>query len=88
MKHENIEARKAKRKKEAVHGVVFFTLLQAACAICFGSLCWIPDAPVWLCVLFGGLAVLCLVLILPALWVLKQRFQEIEGGELDAAAEY
>ena len=33
------------------------------------------------------LAVLCLVAIIPAIVVLKQRFKEIEGGELDAAAD-
>ena len=31
---------------------------------------------------------LCAALIIPALRVLKIRFQEIEGGELDAASQY
>ena len=88
MKPENIEQRKAQRKKSAIRGVVFFALLQLAGAVCFGALCFIPDVPGWFVVLFGGLAGLCLLLIIPAVLVLKQRFNEIEGGELDAAAEY
>lgn len=88
MKQESIECRKAKRKKEAVQGVAFFALIQLACAVCFGALCLIPDMPGWCVVMFGILAVLCLLLIIPAVLLLKDRFQEIEGGELDAAAEY
>lgn len=88
MKQRSIEERREKRKKEAVSGVVFFSLLQLATAICFGSLCLIPDAPLWLIILFWVLAVFCLLLIIPALLVLKERFKEIEGGELDAAGQY
>ena len=88
MKPENIEERQAKRKRSAVNGVVFFTLLQVACALSFGALCLIPELPGWCVVLFGVLAVGCLLLIIPALLLLKERFKEIEGGELDAAAEY
>jgi len=88
MKQGNIEEKKARRKKEAVHGIVFFVLLQLACAVCFGSLCFIPDAPTWVVWLFLGLALLCVLLIVPALIVLRQRFKEIEGGELDAAGQY
>jgi len=84
----NIEEEKARRKRDAVRGVAFFALLQMVCAAAFGSLCFIPDAPGWLVVLFGGLAAFCLVLILPAIFVLKARFKEIEGGELDAARKY
>ncbi|MBO5339671.1 MAG: hypothetical protein J6A62_01570 [Oscillospiraceae bacterium] len=87
MKPESIERQK-KRKKEAVVGILMFGLLQLVCAVSFWSLCWIPDAPGWLLVLFGALGGLCLLLLIPALVVLKQRFKEIEGGELDAAAEY
>ena len=88
MKPENIKERKAKRKREAVIGVVMFALLQLATAVCFGALCFIPDVPGWFPVVFGALAGLCLLLIIPAALLLKTRFQEIEGGELDAAAEY
>ena len=88
MKQESIEEKKAKRKKDAVGGVVFFVLIQLACAVCFGALCFIPDVPGWFIVMFGALAGLCLLLIIPALLLLKDRFKEIEGGELDAAAEY
>ena len=88
MRPENTEERRRQRKRSAVRGVVFFALLQAACAVCFGALCLIPDLPQWCVILFGVLAVLCLALILPALLVLKDRFKEIEGGELDAAGKY
>ncbi len=88
MKPKNIEERKAAYKRSATRGAVFFAVLQVACAICFGALCFIPDAPQWLIVLFGGLAAFCLLLILPVFVVLKERFKEIEGGELDAAGQY
>ena len=88
MKPENTEERRKQRKRSAVRGVLLFALLQLACAACFGALCFIPELPQWCVVLFGGLAALCLVLILPALLVLKDRFKEIEGGELDAAGKY
>ena len=88
MKPESIEEKQDRRKRSAVIGVVMFALLQVACAVIFGALCFIPDAPGWCVVLFGVLAVFCLLLIIPAVKLLKDRFKEIEGGELDAAAEY
>lgn len=88
MKPETIKERQARRKRGAVRSVAFFILIQVACAVCFGALCQIPDIPMWLYRLFLGLMVLCLVMILPAVLVLRQRFKEIEGGEQDAAAEY
>lgn len=88
MRPENIETRKTQRKRSAVRGVLLFALLQLACAACFGALCFVQDLPGWCVILFGVLAALCLVMILPAVLVLRQRFKEIEGGEQDAAAEY
>lgn len=88
MKPESIEEKKAGRKRSAVRGVAFFTLLQVACAGCLAALCFVPELPPWCVILFGVLAVLCLVLIVPAVLLLKARFKEIEGGELDAAAKY
>ena len=87
MKQSNID-RRARDKKAAVVGVTFFAGLQLVTAAAFGSLCFIPDSPVWLVVLFGALAALCLLLVIPALVVMKQRFKEIEGGDLDEASEY
>lgn len=75
-------------KKAAIVGVVFFAALQLCCAVCFGSLCFIPDAPMLLVVMMAVFAAVCLLLIIPALVVMKKRFEEIEGGELDAASEY
>ena len=88
MKPGNIEEVKARRKRSAVMGVVFFALIQLACALAFGAMCFIPDIPGWLFALFLVLALFCLGLIVPAVLLLKDRFEEIEGGELDAAAEY
>lgn len=85
MKRENTKTRK---KREAVTGILLFALLQIVCAGSFGAMCFIPGLPQWLFVPFAVLAVFCLLLILPALWVLKIRFTEIEGGELDAAGKY
>lgn len=82
------EERRGRRRRSAIRGVALFALLQLACAACFGSLCFIPDLPGWLFVLFLSLAAFCLLLILPALLVLKKRFQEIQGGEEDVAAQY
>ena len=82
------EERKAVRKRAAVRGVVFFGVIQLALAALFGSLCFIPELPLWGVILFGILAALCLALIPPAILVLKERVREIEGGEEDAAAQY
>ena len=84
----NIEDRKNQQKKDAVRGVALFGLFQAACVVCFIALCFIPDLPRWALRLFAALAGVSGLLVLPALVVLKERFQEIEGGESDAAAEY
>ncbi len=87
MKRENTDLQK-RCKGNAVRGVIFFALLQAACAVCFGSLCLIPDLPRWAFWMFFLLAAGCVLLLIPAFVVLKQRFQEIEGGELDEAGKY
>lgn len=84
----NIETRRRRYRRQAVLGVVLFALLQLCCAGCFAALCLIPDLPRWLFWLFAAAGVFCAGLMIPALIVLKQRFHEIEGGELDAAAEY
>ena len=88
MKHESIDVKKAKRKKEAVCGILAFAALQVICAAAFGSICFVPDVPKGVFWCFLVLAVICLLLIVPALCALKERFQEIEGGELDAAGKY
>ena len=88
MQQESIKEMKAKRKKEAVYGILGFAVLQLVCAAVFGSLCFIPDIPKGVFWCFLVLAVICLLLIVPALCVLKERFKEIEGGELDAAGKY
>lgn len=88
MKQESIEDKKEKRKREAVYGVLGFAALQIICAAVFGSLCFIPDVPRGAIWCFLVLAAACLLLIIPALCVIKERFKEIEGGELDAAGQY
>lgn len=87
MKQNNID-RQARDKKAAVIGVAFFAGLMLICAVSVACLCFIPDAPGWLVALFAILAVGCLVPIIPAFVVMKQRFKEIERGELDEAAQY
>lgn len=84
----NIDERKRKYRRQAVLSVAGFALLQFACAAVFIALCFIPDLPKWLTVLFAALAVLCVLPLGLALVVLYQRFKEIEGGEFDAAAQY
>ena len=48
----------------------------------------IPGMPLGLSIAFFVPAGLCLLLILSAVRALKERFREIEGGELDAAGQY
>lgn len=88
MKPGSTEGKKAAQKRGAVRGVLLFALLQACCAVGFWALGIIPGLPGWCKVLFWVLAAGSLVLIIPAVLVLKARFQEIEGGELDAAGKY
>lgn len=75
MKQKNTE------KRGAVIGVVLFGLLQLACVVCFWALCLIPDLPRWLFILFFVLGALCAALMIPALWALRKRFQEIDTLE-------
>lgn len=88
MKRESIEERKARRKRDAVRGLLFFAMLQIVTAVVCASLCFIPGMPQWAIALCLVLAVIPLILIIPALFVLRGRFKEIEGGELDAAGKY
>lgn len=84
----SIEERMKRQKKDAIRGVVLFALLQVVTAAAFIALCLIPDLPGWAVVLFAALAVISVIPLVIALVVLKQRFDEIQGGELDAARQY
>ncbi len=84
----NTEDRRNRCRRQAVLGVVLFGLLQLACGAAFAALCSIPGLPRWLFWLFAVLAALCAGLMIPALMVLRQRLNEIEGGELDEALKY
>ena len=88
MKQESIEIRKARRKKEAVRGIMVFALIQAVTAVAFLACCWIPDMPQGVVWMFGAFALICILVLIPALIVLWQRFKEIEGGEFDEAGKY
>ena len=66
-------------KWEAVLGVCLFGLLMAACVIGFWALCLIPRLPQWLFILFAVCAALSAAPMLPALWALNKRFQEINS---------
>ncbi len=68
--------------------MVLFAVFQLLIAAVFGVLCLIPGLPGWCVGLFAALAVFPLLFLVPAIVVLKQRFAEIEGGELDDAGQY
>ena len=88
MKPESIDKRRARQKREAVRSVVIAAVLElAGAAVCVG-LALIPGMPVVLSAAFFVPAAVCLLLILSAVRALKERFREIEGGELDAAGQY
>lgn len=85
---ESTKARQARRKRDAVRGLLFFGVLQVITCVAFLALCFIPGLPQWAITLFLALGILSLAMIIPALLVLRSRFKEIEGGELDAAGKY
>ena len=70
-----------REKREAVVGVLLFDLLMGACVAAFGALCFIPELPRWLFILFAVSGALCAAPMAPALWALKKRFQEIDALE-------
>ena len=70
-----------REKRGAVVGVLLFDLLMGACVAAFGALCFIPELPQWLFILFAVSGALCAAPMAPALWALKKRFQEIDALE-------
>ncbi len=70
-----------REKRGAVVGVLLFDLLMGACVAAFGALCFIPELPRWLFILFAVSGALCAAPMAPALWALKKRFQEIDALE-------
>ena len=84
----NTEDRRSRCRRQAVLGVILFGLLQLACGAAFAALCAIPGLPRWAVLLFAVLTASCAGLMIPALMVLRQRLNEIEGGELDEALKY
>ena len=70
-----------KETRGAVLGVVLFGLMMLACVVVFWALCLIPDLPQWLFILFFACGGGCVVLMIPALWAMKKRFQEIDSLE-------
>ena len=83
MKPGSTEERRTAQKRGAVRGVLLFAFLQVCSGVAFWALGLIPGLPGWCKVLCWVLA-----LIIPAVLILKARFQEIEGVELDAAGKY
>lgn len=84
----SIKEKQARRKRDAVRGLLFFGILQVVTCVGFLALCFIPGLPKWAITLFVVLGIVSLVMLIPALFMLRSRFQEIEGGELDAASKY
>ena len=70
-----------REKRGAVLGIALFALLQLACVTGFWALCLIPDLPRWLFILFSVSGAFCAALMVPALWALKKRFQELDALE-------
>ena len=85
---ESIEAGKRHQKRSAVLGVGTFALIKAAVAVGLWALGRIPALPGWLTGLCTALGIIPLVLLIPALAVLRQRFHEIERGEHYEAGQY
>ena len=83
-----LEDRKRRHKRQAVTGVCVCTALLLPCIIVCVGLSLFPPLPWWGKALAAAGAVVCIVPVIFSLVVLRQRFKEIEGGELDAAAEY
>ena len=84
----NIERLHKKQRTDAVRGVLLFGVFQLVCVAGFIMLCLIPDLPRWAVILFAALAAASALPMVAALVVLKQRFHEIQGGELDVARQY
>ena len=77
-----------KQRTDAVRGVLLFGVFQLVCVAGFIMLCLIPDLPRWAVILFAACAAATAAPMAAALAVLKKRFDEIQGGELDAARQY
>ena len=88
MRPESIEAAHRRKKRAAAVGVAVYGLIMLGSAAVMAGLCFIPDMPLAAQVILGIFAAVCVLLFLPALWALRARFKEIEGGESDAAAQY
>ena len=88
MRPESIEAAHRRKKRAAALGVAVYGLIMLGSAAVMAGLCFIPDMPLAAQVVLGICAAGFVLLFLPALWVLRARFKEIEGGESDAAAQY
>lgn len=76
---------RAKQKRAAVRSVLVFALIMIVPVVALTMLLFVPDLSVLLLILFAVLDVLCLLPLIMAPVVLRQRFREIEGGELDEA---
>lgn len=88
---DNIKARQSARRRGAIRSTALACLIQLAAAL---LLLWargliIDQAGLgWLRLLLLLLAITQLLIIPAALVTLRQRLQEIKGGELDAAGQY
>ena len=66
----SIKEKQARRKRDAVRGLLFFGVLQVVSCIAFLALCFIPGLPNWAITLFLVLGILSLAMIIPALFIL------------------
>lgn len=88
MRQKNIEELHRRRKREALRGVLWFWILQGAVCLLFAWLCLRPELPRWASLLFAAIAIVSLIPCVFSVKILKDRFQEIEGGESDVAGQY
>lgn len=87
MRQENTDPHRT-QKREAVRGILLFALLQLASAVILVWAAGIPGVPGWLSRALWVIALADVLAILPSGIVLKQRLEEIEGGEQDEAGKY
>lgn len=85
---ESTDRKKRLRRREAIHGALFFAAVRLVFAAVLAWCAWLVPEPRWLRLLLGVLAVFSVASIPFVGITLRQRLKEIEGGEQDAAAQY
>ena len=82
------EAAQRKRRKDALHSAVISTVWMLLAALLLIGLRWYYQIKGFLGIMILLAAMLELGAVIPVWILLKERLQEIEGGEEDVAAQY